>query len=376
MLNHAIALWRRGLSIIPIPPPDGRHDGKTPAMPWREYQTRLPTEAEIREWFSSDPAANVAVVTGAISDVVVVDADSPEAARWCTRRLPYTPWQVKTARGPHLYYRHPGVRVANRARIETNDGRLAIDVRGDSGFVIAPPSRHASGIRYAQAGDWSVPRSELPVFLCRLSARARLRTHRRSPPKIRRSIGLVRDENDNAGAVRVVEDVKAATRSVGIPWLIDAHSGKGEDQRDDADPTHAMRGASAAAGAADYMLSLRYDNGAFGRQRRLSGKGRFVDFAPIVMDFDATSSTYVVVAGLKRGLAESTWRLITETSALSTTPKSAKEIARDAGLGDGRVTTTHHRQIIAALKGRPQVGRSDVMRRGQKTTLFRLLEAE
>ena len=81
--------------------------------------------------------------------------------------------------------------------------------------------------------------------------------------------GLIRDENDNAGAVRVVEDVKAAARLTGVPWLIDAHSGKGEDQHDDADPSRAMRGASSAAGAADYTLSLRYANGAFGAQRRL-----------------------------------------------------------------------------------------------------------
>ena len=66
--------------------------------------------------------------------------------------------------------------------------------------------------------------------------------------------------------------------------MIDAHAGKGEDQEDDADPTNAMRGASAAAGAADYMLSLRYAKGAFGTQRRLSGKGRFVNFAPITID--------------------------------------------------------------------------------------------
>ena len=64
--------------------------------------------------------------------------------------------------------------------------------------------------------------------------------------------GLVKDENDNAGAVQIVERVKLATRETKIPWLIDAHSGKGEDQADEADPSKAMRGASAAAGAADY----------------------------------------------------------------------------------------------------------------------------
>ena len=44
---------------------------------------------------------------------------------------------------------------------------------------------------------------------------------------------LIRDENDNAGSVQVMEEVKAATRTTGIPWLIDAHSGKGR--------TNAMR---------------------------------------------------------------------------------------------------------------------------------------
>jgi hypothetical protein len=53
--------------------------------------------------------------------------------------------------------------------------------------------------------------------------------------------GLVENENDNANAVGVVEAVKATARATGVPWLIDAHSGKGEDQTDDADPSRAMR---------------------------------------------------------------------------------------------------------------------------------------
>jgi hypothetical protein len=154
----------RGLSVIPVPRADGgRYDGKVPALPWREYQTRLPTEAEITEWFSG-PAKNLATITGDVSGVVVIDADAPDALQWCTRRLPYTPWQTQTARGFHLWYAHPGVRVTNRARIETGDGRLAIDVRGDGGYVIAPGSLHASGAEYSEAGDWSVPRQQLPRF--------------------------------------------------------------------------------------------------------------------------------------------------------------------------------------------------------------------
>lgn len=162
-LDQALALWRRGLSVIPVPRADGRrYDGKVPAIAWREYQDRLATEDEIRGWFTSDQ--NIAVITGAVSGVVAVDCDALDALRRWTRHRPYTPWQVQTGRGWHLYYAHPGVRVPNRARLETRDGRLAIDVRGDGGYVIAPGSIHASGAEYREAGDWTVPHEQLPRF--------------------------------------------------------------------------------------------------------------------------------------------------------------------------------------------------------------------
>jgi hypothetical protein len=182
--------------------------------------------------------------------------------------------------------------------------------------------------------------------------------------------GLVRDENDNAGVVRVVEDVKNAARATGVPWLIDAHSGKGEDQGDDADPSYAMRGASAAPGAADFTLSLRYADGAFGTKRRLSGKGRFVSFEPIVMDFDPKTSTYTAIGATKDVARETTWRLIVEQGAITTTPQTAADIAYKAGLQDstGKPTSTHRRQVQQALNKRADVGRSEELRRGQKTT--------
>lgn len=159
-----------GISVIPIPAPrpgvapGSPGDGKVPAIAWREYQTRQPTDDELVTWFGGTEPPNVAIVTGAVSDLVAVDLDSPEARRWGTRRLPYTPWQTVTPRGYHLLYRHPGVRVGNRARIATPEGKLALDVRGDGGFVLAPPSVHASGQAYCPAGDWTVPRARVPRF--------------------------------------------------------------------------------------------------------------------------------------------------------------------------------------------------------------------
>jgi hypothetical protein len=186
---------------------------------------------------------------------------------------------------------------------------------------------------------------------------------------------LVRDENDNAGAVKVVERVKLATRQTGIPWLIDAHSGKGEDQRDDADPGRAMRGASGAASAADYTLSLRYENGTFGTRRRLSGKGRFVFCPPVVIDYDGDHGSFSVVDQQSKNVTtETTWRLLVETDAISTTPRTTAQIARAAGLttAKGRIGTTQWRQVQEALRHRDGIRKTAETRRGQTTTLYAL----
>ena len=185
--------------------------------------------------------------------------------------------------------------------------------------------------------------------------------------------GLVKDENDNAGAVQVMEGVKACTRDTKIPWLIDAHSGKGEDQRDDADPSHAMRGASGAAGACDYTLSLRYDGTPFGTRRRLSGKGRFVNFEPLVLDSDLTMGTYTVLGTTKTAVVETTWRMICATAALTATPQSAGEIAVAAGLkcgANGKATAASRKQIAQALYQRDGVTTTTERRNGQQTTVY------
>ena len=197
LTQRAFRLCGFGFSVFPIPRPRPRvpegmpGDGKVPARPWREYQMRFPTEKEIRAWFGAE-AMNIAVITGAISGIVVTDADDREALRWAVRRLPYTPWQTQTARGFHLWYRHPGVRVPNRARIETGEGKLKLDVRGDGGYVIAPGSVHASGAEYLEAGDWSEPRARVPVFWPGWLARPQRRV-RPAPATTRRPAGELVD---------------------------------------------------------------------------------------------------------------------------------------------------------------------------------------
>ncbi len=167
-LDYALTLWRFGLSVIPVPrprpgaTPGTPGDGKVPTIAWKEFQSRRPTEREIREWFQVEQ--NLAVITGSVSGAVVVDADSPAAVLWIRNHLPRTQWQTQTGKGFHLWYRHPGGEIRNKSRIYTKEGRLEIDIRGDRGFVIAPGSLHANGKRYLFAGDWSVPKSKIPFF--------------------------------------------------------------------------------------------------------------------------------------------------------------------------------------------------------------------
>ena len=86
VLNAALEYLDEGLSIIPI-----HADTKRPAVKWRDYQTRPPTEQEVTDWFTMWPEANIAVVTGEVSGIVVVDCDNDaalNAAISCGMRSP------------------------------------------------------------------------------------------------------------------------------------------------------------------------------------------------------------------------------------------------------------------------------------------------
>ena len=167
---------------------------------------------------------------------------------------------------------------------------------------------------------------------------------------------LIRDENDNMAGARIVEQVKAVTRWTGIPWLIDAHAGKVEDQSDEADPTKAMRGNSAAAGSADYLLSLRYADGPFGHKRRLSGKGRFVNFQPVTLEYEPQHGTYKLLGDSSRVVLETTWRLIDELGLLTDRPQAATRFTDAlAPHFPNTSKTALRRQIAATLQSQPGV---------------------
>ena len=125
LLDYALTYVQQyGLSVVPAA-------GKLAAVKWKEFQTRRPTLEELHGWQWD----GLAIITGEVSKLVIVDCDSIESARWFYVNCAKSPSLVRTRRGVHLYFQHPGWRVKNAVHV-----RGKYDIRGDGGLVIAPPS--------------------------------------------------------------------------------------------------------------------------------------------------------------------------------------------------------------------------------------------
>jgi putative DNA primase/helicase len=144
----------------------GKNAGKHPRLhDWPHVATTDP--AQLARWLSRWPTANLAVVTGAESKLVVLDADGDlgaESLRHLERRhgaFPETVVSLTGRGGRHFLYRHPGVRVGNLV------GRWpGIDPRGDGGFIVVPPSRTVGTYAWQIGSEpGSVPVAEMPAWL-------------------------------------------------------------------------------------------------------------------------------------------------------------------------------------------------------------------
>jgi len=152
----ARAYCAHGWSVIPA-----TATGKKALVSWRRWQTMAPDLELIDRWWTRWPAANVAIVTGRCSGIVVVDVDVRHGGDLALAELERAhgdlPWASVTetpSLGWHLYLRWPGFKVANSA------GRLGrgIDVRGQGGLALAPPSRRGlGGYRWAVGDQSTVP---------------------------------------------------------------------------------------------------------------------------------------------------------------------------------------------------------------------------
>lgn len=127
---------------------------------------------QVAAWWEAAPTANIGFVPGR-AGLLVVDIDGPDGAKAAedlAARI-YLTLEVSTGKGSHRYFRAPS---DLRGRIGNAVLAPQLDLRGDAGYVLLPPSIHPSGARY----EWrDAPIADAPAALV-----AELRRRFADPP--------------------------------------------------------------------------------------------------------------------------------------------------------------------------------------------------
>lgn len=150
MLDHALAYLARGWPIFPVL---GSDKQKRALIRWGVYQNRLPTEAEVKQWWRQWPDAGIGLATGRLAQTVVVDIDPQHGGT--SKGLPATGVRAQSGGGgEHYFYAYPKdftgyVHGQVNSELHEDPQRRGRDVRADGNYIILPPSLHWTGNRYA-----------------------------------------------------------------------------------------------------------------------------------------------------------------------------------------------------------------------------------
>lgn len=189
MSRYSLSYAGRGWSVLPAWWPtesgcacrntgDCPSPGKHPIFPGG-WQAATTDELKVCAAWVDYPDANIAIATGKPSGLLVLDIDHRHGGDESLRDLEYehgvlplTP-RVVTGGGVHYYFAYPGYAVPSSVSLAPG-----IDVRADGGIVIAPPSLHPSGQRYAwdaATPPKTTPLAPAPGWLMRLIVEHRAR---------------------------------------------------------------------------------------------------------------------------------------------------------------------------------------------------------
>ncbi len=144
----AAALYHQaqGRSIIPA------GTDKIPLIRWKQYTTEVASAEQIMQWWAMFPNANPAMVTGAISKLVVLDFDKKHSRSSTEFDMSHTARAKSGNGGEHFYFNYPDKHVAKHTAIFG----LGVDLQGDNGLIILPPAVNDNGGLY----EWVVPLEE------------------------------------------------------------------------------------------------------------------------------------------------------------------------------------------------------------------------
>lgn len=148
-----------GWAVFPVSP-----NTKKPLTP-HGCKDAKKTVGPIQAWWKRYPDASIGIATGSMSNLIVIDEDIDEEKdldgfqsirRWERENgeLTETAYVLTGRGGNHRYYHYTGKDIGNRTGLLEG-----VDVRGEGGYVIAPPSIHPNGTEYT----WEADPDELPV---------------------------------------------------------------------------------------------------------------------------------------------------------------------------------------------------------------------
>lgn len=142
LLEAALHYLDMGFPIIPIGKNRKKGDNKLPLVGWTEYQTKLPTKEIVNSWFNALKVTGVAIITGKLSGILVLDCE--KEANLTGLEIPKTPTAITGGGGRHFYFKYPSDKsIEGCVRF-----RPEMDIRADGNCVVAPPSLHATGNQY------------------------------------------------------------------------------------------------------------------------------------------------------------------------------------------------------------------------------------
>ncbi len=168
LLESALNYAEHGWKVLPLQTPHegecscgtdcGNHIGKHPRwnpnlLPsgWKSATTNSDL---IREWWHTWPDANIGIVTGVTSGLIVLDIDprnkGDDTIAELLLKYGDLPDSLRVRSGGggwHIYFRHPG------GHIKSTTLAQGVDLKADGGYIVAPPSLHASGELYRWEND-------------------------------------------------------------------------------------------------------------------------------------------------------------------------------------------------------------------------------
>jgi hypothetical protein len=159
MLDAALAYAARGWHVFPCLPPDAaacrdmepHKRGKTPACAHGKDDATTDSDTIKTWWWWENPNYNIGVRTGKESGFFVIDVDGGEGESELRKledqfgQLPPTLESITGRGGRHLCFQIDSHPIRNSA----STFAPKVDVRANGGYIVAPPSLHGLGRRYA-----------------------------------------------------------------------------------------------------------------------------------------------------------------------------------------------------------------------------------